>query len=181
MATAVEDLIATWSGAACRHIPDGSPYSVLDARFAARSRTNRWNRPGEPTLYLACDHGVLIGECARHQREERAPALAPGMFARRIYDLHLRLDALLDLRDERAHAALSLRDAPACFLDREVARATAGFLRTTTPAQALLVPSLAFLDDPQRWVLFLFVEKLPDGLEDVVTAVEQDGVFRIEP
>jgi hypothetical protein len=177
----LDDLITPWSGAACRHIPDGSPYSVLDTRFAARSQTNRWNRPGEPTLYFASDHAVLIGEFARHLREARSPSLGLLMPPRRMYDFHLRLDAALDLRDPAVCAALSLSGAPSCFLDRDVARATAGFIRTTTRAQALLTQSMAFLDAPNHWVMALFLERLDAGLDAVISRVEPDGIFRYDP
>jgi hypothetical protein len=177
----LDDLITPWSGAACRHIPDHSPYSVLDSRFAARSQTNRWNRPGEPTLYFASGHAVLIGEFARHLREERSPNLGSLMPPRRTYELQLRLDAVLDLRNPTVCAALSLSDAPSCFLDRDVARATAGFIRTTTRAQALLTQSMAFLDAPDHWVMALFLERLDAGLDAIVSRVEPDGIFRYDP
>ena len=51
-----------WSGTALRHIPAGSPYDVLDFRFAGRGTDNRWNQSDSPTLYLAGDEGVLIAE-----------------------------------------------------------------------------------------------------------------------
>jgi hypothetical protein len=149
-------------------------------RFAARARDNRWNRQGEPTLYVAGDHGVLIAEFARHLGEQRATGMGRGMLARRIYDFELSLAQTLDLRDPRVVATLSLSDTPACFLEREVARATADFLRQTTSAQALLLPSMAFLDQPNRWVMAIFLEKLPDGIDGVVTNVTADGLFRHE-
>jgi hypothetical protein len=153
---------------------------VLDMGFAARARDNRWNRPGEPTLYVAGDHGVLFAEFARHLREQRTPEIGRGMIARRIYDCELTLAHTLDLRDARVVAALSLANAPACFLDREIARATADFLRRTTPVEALVLPSMAFLDQPERWVMAIFLEKLPDGIEHVVSSVTRDGLFRHE-
>jgi len=101
--------------------------------------------------------------------------------ARRIYDLCLELDRVLDLRDERVCAALSLPDAPACFLDREIARTTASFLRRVARVQAIFVPSLAFLDDPSRWVLVLFLERLDRGLDGIARSVDRDGVLRFNP
>jgi RES domain-containing protein len=172
-------LVTPWSGSACRHIPDPSPYDLLDTRFAAQSRANRWNRPGEPTLYLASDHAVLIAEFARHLRDERDRTLEPALRARRINELKLSLDAMLDLRDAQVQNALSLGDTPECFLDREFARATAGFVRQTTPAQGILAPSVAFLDQPARWVMALFLEKF--DLARVVTDVTPDGLLRVEP
>jgi hypothetical protein len=153
---------------------------VLDTRFAAKARDNRWNRQGEPTLYVAGDHGVLIAEFARHLKEERTLKMGRGMIARRIFDFEMIIPHTLDLRDSRVVAALSLANAPACFLDREIARATADFLRRTTPAEALLLPSMAFLDQPEHWVMAIFLEKLPEGIERVVSSVTRDGLFRHE-
>ena len=103
-----------------------------------------------------------------------------GMIARRIYDFELTIPHTLDLRDSRVVAALSLANAPACFLDREIARATADFLRRTTPVEALLLPSMAFLDRPEHWVMAIFLEKLPEGIEAVVSSMTKDGLFRHE-
>ena len=92
----------------------------------------------------------------------------------------MQIDALLDLRDARVLDQLSLTDTPSCFLDREIARATAQFLRRTTPAQGILVPSMAFLDQPDRWVLVLFLEKLPSDPGRFLTSVASTGVFRVD-
>lgn len=46
-------------------------------------------------------------------------------------------------------------------------------------AQALLVPSMAFLDAPERWVLVLFLDKLPADHRHFVTALEAAGTFRV--
>lgn len=66
------------------------------------------------------------------------------------------------------------------FLDVEVARATATFVRRTTATEALVVPSVAFLDDASSWNLVLFLEKLPADLNDLVT-VSNAGTFRVAP
>jgi RES domain-containing protein len=171
------DFVRPWAGTACRHIPDDSPFGVLDMRFAARARDNRWNRQGEPTLYLASDHDVLLAEFARHLRELRTVEMRDGMLARRIFDLDLTIARTLDLRDPQVCAALSLSGAPQCFLDHEIARATADFLRRTTAVEALLLPSMAFLDQPERWVMAIFLEKLPGGIDQVVTVVTKDGIL----
>jgi hypothetical protein len=66
------------------------------------------------------------------------------------------------------------------FLDSEVARATATFIRRTTSVEALLAPSVAFLDDATCWNLVLFLEKLPGDPNEFVT-VTPAGTFRITP
>ena len=70
---------------------------VLDFRFAGRATTNRWNYAGEPTLYLARDRGVAIGEFARHLQERRAPPAARQIVARQLFGLRLAVDRVLDL------------------------------------------------------------------------------------
>ncbi len=87
------------------------------------------------------------------------------------------MEYTLDLRDPAVCAALALTNAPYCFLDRDIARATARFVRRTTPAQALLVPSVALFDQPDRFALVLFLEQLPREPRAFITSVQPDGVF----
>ncbi len=168
---------------ACRHISDGATYDILDFQYAGRGRNNRWNVYDEPTLYLASDHRVAIAEFARHfdedasQRMRRPESVGRRAVARRIYDLDVQVDYALDLRDPALCAALSLDNAPYCFLDREIARAAVRFIRWTTPAQALLVPSMALFDQTERYAIVLFLDKLPTEPRAFITAVQPDGVF----
>ena len=141
---------------------------------------NRWNVRGEPTLYLASDQGVALAEFARHLRDDRGPGLAPRTVERTVFHLAVSVERMIDLRDSAVHQALSLPDAPRMFLDREVARATAHFLRATARVQALLVPSVAFLDDASRWVMALFLDSLPDETERFISSVEPVGAFRVD-
>ena len=166
-----------WAGDAFRHISAGARFDVLDFRFAGRSAENRWNEPGHPTLYLAGDEGVLIAEWGRHFAVNRSPALQHLTLERAVYRLTLALDHVLDLRSPYVWGLLSLEDAPGCFADVGVARATAHFVRRTTAAQAIFVPSIAFLDQPERWCLVLFLEKLP-APPVFITAVTPVGPLR---
>jgi RES domain-containing protein len=177
----ISALLAPWSEEAYRHIPEGSTIDVLDFRFAGLAADNRWNAPGESTLYLARDDGVAIAEFARHLEEDRTPALKGQTTTRQLYRLRVMIDRILDLRKSSVLEALSIENAPYCFLDKAVARATARYLRTVTPTQGILVPSIAFLDDPERWVSVLFLEKLPPDPRAFVTSVELDRVFRFGP
>jgi RES domain-containing protein len=150
---------------------------VLDTRFGGLARDNRWNDAGTPTFYVASDLGVAIAEFGRHIKDERGAARAPD---RASYRLDVRVEALLDVRSAQARRALGLNGGATRFLDRSVARATANFIRRTTPAQALLVPSIAFLDDPSRWNLVLFLEKLPSDLSEWIAAT-YESAFRVTP
>lgn len=174
----LEPFIRPWSGDAFRHLPDGSPYGVLNFRFASLAANNRWNFQGEPTLYLAGDYSVALVEFARHLSTNRS--LKPHHAnRRRVYRLNLRLDTTISLCDPGVWSALSLQDAPYAFADPKFARATAKFLRDTTPVQGLFVPCLGFLDQPDRWNLIVFLEKLaPDPLSYLMVASEE-GVFDV--
>jgi hypothetical protein len=167
-----------WSGAGWRHIPAGSSFGVLDFRYAGRGADNRWNAPGAPTLSLAGDKGVLIAEWGRHFAANRTAELRQLTVERRTFSLELSIDAVLDLRREAVCNALSIDDAPHCFTDLDIARATASFVRRTTDAQAVLVPSMAFLDDLERWCLVVFLEKLPPDPGSFISSVTPRGPLR---
>ena len=66
MANELEGLVMPWIGSARRHIPDDATFGVLEVRFAGRDPNNHWNDVGQPTFYLAADHGVALAELARH-------------------------------------------------------------------------------------------------------------------
>lgn len=169
-----------WVGPVIRHIPAGSPYDVLDFRFSGLSEENRWNRPGEPTLYLANQTKVAVTEFGRRMKE-RLPGLSPLTHERAFFQLDVRVDALFDLRNSALCQFLSLGDAPSCFSDKEVARSIAGFIRHTTPAQAIQVPSMGFTDDVEsHWNLVLFLEKLLKDPRSFVTATTLVGRFHVE-
>ena len=175
---ALDAFLAPWSGAAYRHLPAGAPYDVLDFRYAGRGADNRWNEPGEPTLYLAGDLGVIIAEFGRHFDVHRDPALKDVTAQRIVYRLEVAVERVLDLRDPRVCQALSLPDAPFCFTDTGIARATARFPRRATAAQALLAPSIAMLDKPDRWIMALFLEKLPADPTRFISGVQVEGPLR---
>jgi hypothetical protein len=62
----------------------------------------------------------------------------------------------------------------------DLARACANFLRHTTAATAIFVPSMAFLDDLEQWCLVLFLEKLPANVREFLLVVKTDGTFKID-
>jgi RES domain-containing protein len=175
---ALAGAIMPWSGVAYRHLPvTVDKAGVLDFSYAGRSSDNRWNVKGEPTLYLASNVGVMLAEWARHFVENRNPTLERVPLRRTVWRLTLRLAYVLDLRDAQVWTDLHLTDAPTCFLDKDYARAVAGFVRRTTPAQALLVPSVALLDRLDLWNLVLFLDKLPADPRQFITAVRRAGTL----
>jgi len=165
----VAAFLRPWRGTAIRHIPAGSVFDVLDTRFAGLAADNRWNAAGEPTFYLAGDLGIAVAEYGRHLREDVGTG-ASSVRERAVYEVAVQLEAVLDLRDAHVRSAIGLHGGARRFLDRAIARATAHFLRRTSSAEALLVPSVAFLDDPSRWNLVLFLDKLPADVSSFMSA-----------
>lgn len=86
---------------------------------------------------------------------------------------------MLDLTRPEVSEALSLPSDPTCFLAIDYARATAHYIRITTRAQGLLVPSMCFLDDVSRWCMVLFLEKLSPDPRDYVKAVDDWGELHL--
>jgi RES domain-containing protein len=171
----LEAHLRPWTARVFRHLPAHLAIDPLDLSRAGRGLTNRWNEAGDPTLYLAGDEGVLAAEWGRYLVTEIGGDLATAMVARVVYRIEIALAAVLDLRDPAALAALSISGAPACFLDRAVARATANFARRTTRADGLLVPSMALLDQPGRGNLVVFLDKLPPAPSAFIRRCEVVG------
>ncbi len=145
---------------ALRHIPDGR--DPRDFGLAGLSATNRWNDPGTPTVYLGADRGVCAAEYARHLRG--SPLGREGRLHRAVYDYEVVLGSVLDLRENSITTTLAVEDAPTAFLDRSICRRLAREARAGDPRLcALLVPSVAFLDDPERWTLVVYLDRIdPD-------------------
>jgi len=174
----LRDLIQPWRGYAVRHIPDKT-YDIYNFSYCGRSNENRWNVAGEKTLYLAREKDVALAEYARHLKIDRTPQLAALTNRRKVHRFEVVLDYVLDLRAPEACASLSLENTPFCFKEFSVSLATAHFIRHTTPAQAILVPSMAFLDDLDQWCLVLFLEKLSADPKQFLPTVAEDGFFEI--
>jgi RES domain-containing protein len=170
-----------WQGTVYRHLPSGSPYGPLDTRFAARSRENRWNAAGEPTLVLALDRSVLAREMARHVAAARSAELAPLYLPRHVFEIELRLHRVFDLTDPTTLDALGIRDAPECFADRSLARATAGFLRHVRGADGILAPSLAAPERSGPSMLVVFLERLGEPLDSAVKRARPIDIFHVAP
>ena len=161
-----------WVGHAIHHIPKlGDP---MDFSHCGRSLDHRWNRAGERTLYMASDKSVVLAEFSRHFEESRTKSLMDKLSERTVYNYRLKLESTLDLTNVKVVKALSL-DPQRSFLGKDICRSTASFIRTTTPAQAIFVHSIAFLDDSAKWCLVLFMEKLGPDIGKVILGVREIG------
>jgi RES domain-containing protein len=119
--------------------------SDWDAPALITIEGNRWSRSGQPTIYLAGDPGVALAEFARHMPAHGKMPQAS------VWTVDVSLEAVLDLR----------AGDPTWAIDRERCRTEATEARLCG-AQALIVPSLAFLDGQDRVNLVVFVENIQD-------------------
>jgi len=173
------DRIGPWTGSAFRHIPADAGYDIRDLRFAGRRSGGRWHWQGQPTLYLASDAAVAIAEFARHLAVDRGGRATPAR--RAVYELGVKLERTVDVRDRAVLRLIGREDAPDCWLDPRISRAVATFFRDSLPVQALLVPSVAFLDDPARFNVVCFLENLPDTPRSFLPRARRRSTVTVEP
>jgi len=171
----------------CYHLPDklpnGQTIEPLDFTWCGKSSENRWNVLGEPTLYLAQGKDVAMAEFARNIQASRPPGLNKIFQKRKVYRFKIDLSHTLDFRNLKVFdeicKALTLSNTSGCFVDKTVTRAVATYIRNNTVVQAIFVPSIAFLDNPDKWSLVVFLEKLGPNPKAAFKKPRQDGFFYI--
>jgi RES domain-containing protein len=173
------DHIGPWRGTAYRHIPADGGYDIRDLRFAGRRSAGRWHWQGQRTLYLASDASVAIAEFARHLADDRGGRVSPAR--RAVYELGVRLERVVDVRDRRVLRFIGRDDAPECWLDVRIARAVGTFFRDALRVEAILVPSVAHLDANDRFNLVCFLENLPDDPRAFLPRARRRATVSVEP
>jgi hypothetical protein len=154
--------LLAWDGPLFVHAPLDAPFDIA-AIPGGGGHQDRWSRSGDAVIYLASDAGVALGELARH--------LEPGTreVRRRIVALQPRpgaLRGLVDLRDPAIDRVLGIPVGTTWCFDRDLARDLAALLRADPRHRGLLVPSLAFPDQPERCNIVLFTDRLDGPFED---------------
>jgi RES domain-containing protein len=168
----LEGLVRPFGGRVHCHVPANRPFSYAALARADDGR-DRWGSSGMRTVYLAGDAAVALAEYARH-RDVGAPA-----DSRCLCSFRLQAVSLLDLRADDAADVLGLAPAAGRFLDRQEARRVSRAVRDTGVCAGLIVPSMAFLDRPERFNLVLFVERLGVDLAALLTDRETVGEIRV--
>jgi len=158
--------IEPWRGTTFRQVPKGA--RPLDTSRAGLAR-GRWNLPGEPTHHLASSREVAAAEWLRHLEDMGLSAGAP-VPPRDLYEVTVSLERTIDLRDGANQAQLSIDDMSKLVLDPVAARALATFVRSALDAEAIWVPSVAFLDRRDQGNLVIFLDRLDRPLADLATA-----------
>jgi RES domain-containing protein len=141
----------------------GPAASTLDLERLVTTDPNRWNGRGKPTLYAGRDAGVALAEFGRHWRDEHDPSC--------VWSIRLHLTSVLDLRQPEVRADLGLPADSTWFLDRGACSSLADRVRAAGAHDGLIVPSVAFLDDMERWNAVIFADRLRVRLAEAVTIV----------
>jgi RES domain-containing protein len=165
-------LVQPFGGRVSCHVPTDRPFSYTALARPDDGR-DRWGASGTRTVYLAGDPSVALAEYARH-RIVGAPSES-----RCLCSFRLQAVSVLDLRTD-ATAALLGRPSMDLVVDRHVARAVSRAVRDSNVCQGLIVPSMAFLDRPDRFNVVLFVERLGVDLESLLTDRETVGEMRLD-
>lgn len=148
----------------------GTSDTFDEGGLVTTSAGNRWNVPGEPTIYLAGDFGMALVEAGRHA------APSDALERRVIWRLWVQLRSVMDLREAAVRRALEL-ESPTWFLDRARCRGVVARLRADRACEAIRVPSAGAADTPERWNLVLFVDLLDAPQGEVISQPEVAGVI----
>lgn len=155
----LRDFVRPWAGVGYRHTPAGATRTILDDTYIGRASTNRWSQAGTPTYYFASDLGIVVAEYARHIASE-LPAGAPERQARSLWSVEINLDRALDLRDPQKVGAMGTGPIKDWILDLDATQASATYLRAQVDIQALIVPSVAFLDRLDRFNVVVYRDRI---------------------
>ncbi|HET7473906.1 MAG TPA: RES family NAD+ phosphorylase [Candidatus Limnocylindrales bacterium] len=167
-------LVTTTSGPTWCHAPADEPFD-LEALARPGDGDDRWSDGARPTAYLAGDRLTAVAEYVRHARA------GGSRLARDIVQLELRPTRVLDFRRDDVREALGPRSAPSACLDRSIAQDLGRDVRGLGLVEGIVVPSMAFLDQPDRYNVVLFVEALAGGIASALASPVVVGSIRLEP
>ena len=135
---------------------------------------NRWNLPGDPAVYLAGDMGVALVEAGRHKPASSLGETVDGI----VWNVEVQADRILDLRQDDVRAAFQL-DEPHWFLDRRRCQGLVAALRAEDVCSGIMAQSAGLADDPARWNLVLFADRLRRPLTEALRHPRRVGSFRL--
>jgi RES domain-containing protein len=135
---------AAWS---CRPdgTPSGSPVDLIS------DQPNRWNGPGEPTIYVSGDPALALLEAGRHPDDVHGRAS--------LVQVEVRIRFAADLRDPAVRRSLELPADLDWMLDRRRTRSVSRGLRHSGVCDGLIVPSVGALDQLDRWNAVIFADE----------------------
>jgi RES domain-containing protein len=149
-------LVTPWSGEALRHRPKGSTRSVLDDTYLGQAGDNRWSERGISAYYFALGVGLITAEHARHIDVD-VPDGHADRIERSVFRVRLTLGRTLCLTDPAVIAAMGADPLETWILDLAKTQAAASYLLSqVSDLEGLIVPSVAFLDQPNRFNVVVY-------------------------
>lgn len=157
---ALADLVVAWSGDVLRHRPKSSSRSVLDDTYLGIADDNRWSAQGIRAYYFASDIGVVAAEHARHIAVD-VPVGHADRIERSVFKVRVALDRVLTLTNAHVIVAMGAAPLQEWVLDTVATQTAASYLVAQVRGlQGLIVPSVAFLDRPDRFNLVVYPEAI---------------------
>ncbi len=154
------DVVRPWSGTALRHRPASSARSVLDDTYLGQQHDSRWSAYGVRAWYFASDIGLILAEYGRHIAIDLPDGYSERL-ARSVYKTSVDLVRILDLTDPGTVATMGAAPINEWILNLGATQAAAGYLLEHVPdLQGLIVPSVAFLDQPARHNLVVYRDRV---------------------
>ncbi|HEU0236189.1 MAG TPA: RES family NAD+ phosphorylase [Candidatus Limnocylindrales bacterium] len=139
-----------------RHRPAGSGRSVLDETYLGLATDNRWSEAGLRAYYFASDVGLVAAEHARHIAIDVLGDYAERL-ERAVFRVPISLDRVLRLTDPAVVVAMGAGPINTWILDLARTQAAASYLVSQVDRlQGLIVPSVAFLDQPERFNMVVY-------------------------
>jgi RES domain-containing protein len=157
------DLTVAWSRIVLRHRPAGSTRSVLDDTHLGIANDNRWSEAGVRAYYFASDVGLVAAEHARHIATDVLGGHAERL-ERSVFRVPISLERVLRLTDPAVVVAMGAGPINTWILDLASTQAAASYLVSQVARlQGLIVPSVAFLDQPDRFNVVVYRDAIdPD-------------------
>lgn len=113
--------------------------------------------------YFATDIGVIVAEYGRHVEVE-LPEGRSERLARSVFEVDISLERILDLTDPRVVDAMGAEPIERWVLSLEATQSAASYVLAHVPdLQGLLVPSVAFLDHPERHNVVVYGDRIDPG------------------
>jgi RES domain-containing protein len=129
---------------------------VLDDTYLGLARDNRWSPAGVRAYYFASDIGLVTAEYARHIATDLALGHADRL-ERSVFRVPLVLNRVLRLTDPAVVSAMGAGPINTWSLDLAATQAAATYvLAQVVRLEALVVPSVAFLDQHDRFNVVIY-------------------------
>lgn len=151
---------------------------MLDETHLGLATDNRWSALRVRAYYFASDLGLVVAEHARHIAVD-VPGGRVDRIERSVFRVPIDLDRVLTLTDPAVVAAMGAAPINSWILDLGATQAAANHLLAQVPGlEAIVVPSVAFLDQHDRFNVVVYRDAIDLSSAFSAPAFELDIVLR---